>query len=84
MGLGGQPHAPAALYPEERTPVIHWIVGWVGLRAGPDTEAFKLSSSLWNVTLLVVSKQELCNYGGWANRNVFSGWGEVHVSILCQ
>jgi len=39
MGVSGQRHAPAALYPRERTPGTHWIGGWVGLRAGLDTEA---------------------------------------------
>jgi hypothetical protein len=29
MGVSGQRHAPAALYPW----VIHWIGGWVALRA---------------------------------------------------
>jgi hypothetical protein len=39
MGVTGQRHAPAALYPRERTPGTHWIGDWVGLRAGLDTEA---------------------------------------------
>jgi hypothetical protein len=38
-GVSGQCHAPAALCPREITPVTHWIGGWVGLRAGLDTEA---------------------------------------------
>jgi hypothetical protein len=38
-GVSGQRHAPAALYSWERTPGTHWIGGWVGLRAGLDTEA---------------------------------------------
>jgi hypothetical protein len=33
MGVSGQRHAPAALYP------THWIWGWVGPRAGLDAEA---------------------------------------------
>jgi hypothetical protein len=37
-GLSGQRHAPAALYPGERTPGPHWTEGWVGPRAGLDTE----------------------------------------------
>jgi hypothetical protein len=37
-GVSGQRHAPAALYPQERTTGTHWIGGWVGLRAGLDTE----------------------------------------------
>jgi hypothetical protein len=38
-GVSGQSHALAAFYPLEITPVIHWIGGWVDLRAGLDTEA---------------------------------------------
>jgi hypothetical protein len=38
-GVSGQHHAPAALYPEERTAGTHWIGGWVDLRDGLDTEA---------------------------------------------
>jgi hypothetical protein len=39
MGVSGQRHAQAALYPWERTPCTHCTGGWVGLRAGLDTEA---------------------------------------------
>jgi hypothetical protein len=39
MGVSGQRHAPAALYPGERTPDTHWIGGWVGLRLGLDAGA---------------------------------------------
>jgi hypothetical protein len=39
MGVSGQHHAPAALYPRERTPGTHWIGGWLGLRAGLDAGA---------------------------------------------
>jgi hypothetical protein len=35
MGVGGQCHAPATLYPRER-PGTHYVGGWVGLRAGLD------------------------------------------------
>jgi hypothetical protein len=38
MGVSGQSHAPAALYPGERTPGTHCTGGWVGPRAGLDTE----------------------------------------------
>jgi hypothetical protein len=38
MGVSGQHHAPAALYPGERTPGTHWTGGWVGPKAGLDTE----------------------------------------------
>jgi hypothetical protein len=36
--VSGQCHAPAALYPRERTPDTHLTEGWVGPRAGLDTE----------------------------------------------
>jgi hypothetical protein len=39
MGVSGQRHAPAALYPGESTPGTSWIGAWVGLRAGLDTDA---------------------------------------------
>jgi len=35
MGVGGEPHAPAALYPRERHGT-HCTGGWVGPRAGQD------------------------------------------------
>jgi hypothetical protein len=38
MWVSGQRHAPAALYPGERTPGTHCTGSWVGLRAGLDTE----------------------------------------------
>jgi hypothetical protein len=39
MGVSGQRHAPAALYPREKTPGTHCTGGWVGRRAGLDAEA---------------------------------------------
>jgi hypothetical protein len=38
MGVSGQRHALAALCDGERTPGTHCTGGWVGLRAGLDTE----------------------------------------------
>jgi hypothetical protein len=38
-GVSGQRYAPAALYPQQRTPGTLGIRGLVGLRAGLDTEA---------------------------------------------
>jgi hypothetical protein len=43
MGLCGQRHAPAALYPREMTPGSHRIGGWVGLRAVVDTEEISIA-----------------------------------------
>jgi hypothetical protein len=34
VGVSGQHHAPAALYPRERTPGTHCTGGWVGHGAG--------------------------------------------------
>jgi hypothetical protein len=39
MGVSGQRHAPAALCPGERTPGTHCAGGWLGPRAGLDTDA---------------------------------------------
>jgi hypothetical protein len=39
MGVSGQRHA-LTLYPGKRTPGTHWTEGWVGPRAGLDTEAW--------------------------------------------
>jgi hypothetical protein len=39
MGVNGQRHAPAALYPRGKVPGTHWTGGWVGPRAGLDAEA---------------------------------------------
>jgi hypothetical protein len=30
MGISGQRHAPAALYPQAKDPGTHWTGGWVG------------------------------------------------------
>jgi hypothetical protein len=38
MGVSGQRHAPAALYPWGKGSGTHWIGGWVGPRAGLDAE----------------------------------------------
>jgi hypothetical protein len=39
MGVSGQHHAPAALYPRGRTSGTHWTGAWVGPRTGLDAEA---------------------------------------------
>jgi hypothetical protein len=39
MGVSGQRHAPAALYPREMTAGTHCTGGWVAPTAGLDTEA---------------------------------------------
>jgi hypothetical protein len=39
MGVSGQHHAPAALYPRGKDPRYHWTGGWVGPRAGLDAQA---------------------------------------------
>jgi hypothetical protein len=44
-GLSGQRQAPAAFYPRGKDPVTHWTGGWVGPRAGLDTEAIGKKSS---------------------------------------
>jgi hypothetical protein len=49
-GLSGQRHAPAKIYPLERTPGTHCTGRWVGLRAGLDTEVRgKPFTSAWDL-----------------------------------
>jgi hypothetical protein len=38
MGVSGQRHTPSEPYPRGRPIGTHWTGGWVGLRAGLDTE----------------------------------------------
>jgi hypothetical protein len=38
MGVSGQRHSPAALYSRGKDPGTHWTGGWVGRRAGLDSE----------------------------------------------
>jgi len=69
MGVSGQRHAPAALYPRERTPGTHWIGGWVGLRAGLDTEARgKSFASAGDRTLVVQSVVRHCTDSQYVTR----------------
>jgi hypothetical protein len=46
MGVSGQRHAPAALYPRGKDPGTHCTGGLVGPRAGLDTEAREKSFRL--------------------------------------
>jgi hypothetical protein len=39
MGVSGQHHAPASLYPRGKDPSTHCTEGWVGHKAGMDAEA---------------------------------------------
>jgi hypothetical protein len=39
MGVSGQHHAPAVLYPRGKEPRYHCTGGWVGPRASLDIEA---------------------------------------------
>jgi hypothetical protein len=39
MGVSGQRHAPAAFQPRGKDPGTHCTGGWVGPRAGLNTEA---------------------------------------------
>jgi hypothetical protein len=41
MGVSGQLHTPAKIYPQERTAGTHCTEGWVGPRAGLDTDERK-------------------------------------------
>jgi hypothetical protein len=57
MGVSSQRHAPAALYPLLKDPGTHCAGGWVGPRAGLDTEdrGKMLFASAGDRTLIVRS-----------------------------
>jgi len=57
-----QRHASAALYPRETTPVTHCTGGWVGLRAGLNSETRG-------------RKKPLPLYGGWWSHRWWGGRG---------
>jgi hypothetical protein len=52
MGVS-QRHALAGLYFREKTPCTHWTGGWVGLRAGLDTDEEKYVASARDRTMVV-------------------------------
>jgi hypothetical protein len=48
MEVSGQRHAPAVIYPRERTPGNHWIRGWVGHRASQRYQQLHITTHrLW-------------------------------------
>jgi hypothetical protein len=55
MGVSGQNHAPAALYPEERAPGTHCTRGWVGPRVWTQRLEEKSSASVEDRTPVVQS-----------------------------
>jgi hypothetical protein len=76
MGVSGQRHAPAALYPRGKDPRFHCTGGWVGPRAGLDTEArgkilypCRVSNPDRPVVQLVVR-----HYTAWANPALEHVW----------
>jgi hypothetical protein len=46
MGVSGQRHAPAMLYPRGKDTDTHWTEGWVGPTAGQDTGFVALVTSI--------------------------------------
>jgi hypothetical protein len=56
-GTNSQRHAPAALYLQESASATLWVGGWVGLRAGLDTE----SVTIIIVTTIVTSSYHNVN-----------------------
>jgi hypothetical protein len=60
MLVNGQRHAPAAIYPRGKTPGSHCTGGWVGPRAGLDTEAREtFLASAWDRTSILWSSSPL-------------------------
>jgi hypothetical protein len=66
VGMSGLCHAPTALFPRQKTPGTHCTGGWVGLRAGLDTEGIgKILCLCWDQTPVVQSVVR--DYTDWAN-----------------
>jgi len=55
MGVSGQQHAPAALYPRER-PGTHCTGGWVGPRAGLDGRKNLVPTGIRSRTVQLVAQ----------------------------
>jgi hypothetical protein len=68
-GVSGQRHASTALCPGERTPGTHCTGGWVGLRAGLDTEVRGkiLCPCLGSNPDRPVVQSVVIHYTDWAN-----------------
>jgi hypothetical protein len=82
MGVSGQHHAPAALYPGERTPSIHWTGGWVGLRAGLDAKVRRKILCLCR-GLNTVVQSVVRHYTDWATPALYIirlGW----IKYVCK
>jgi hypothetical protein len=64
MRIGGQRHAPAALYPQGKDLRYALDRGWVGLRADVDTQANEKSFAYtWDRT--PVAQSVVRHYTGW-------------------
>jgi hypothetical protein len=81
MGVSGQGHASSALYPHERAPGTHWLGGWLGPRAGLDTEARgKILSLCWRSHPgHPVSNQTLCRL---SYPQLPSEFGSIHNFLI--
>jgi hypothetical protein len=77
MGVSGQRYAPAALYPGVKTPSTHCTRGWVGRKAGLDTDArgqilcFCRESNLDRLVVHPVAR----HYTDWATRLTITALG---------
>jgi hypothetical protein len=67
MVVSGQSHAPTALCPGKRTPGTHCTAGWVGPRAGLDTEVRgKILSPLPGIEPRSPGRPVVRHYTDWA------------------
>jgi hypothetical protein len=65
MGVSGQCNAPAVFYPLEMTPGTHQIGGWVGFRAGLDTDDRGKSFASAGIQTPFIQSLD-CDYTDWA------------------
>jgi hypothetical protein len=57
MGVSGQRHSPAALYSRGKDPGTHWTGGWLGRRAGLDSE---VRGKMWKLYIKPVTSIWRC------------------------
>jgi hypothetical protein len=81
MGVSGQRHAPAALNHGERTPGTHYTGGWVGPRAGLDTEA---KSFVPYGDRTSIAQSVVRHYTSWANPAPIYIYRHTHTQTLIK
>jgi hypothetical protein len=86
VGVSGQHHTQAALYPWGKDPRYHCTGGWVGHRAGLDTEVRGKISYLcwWSYLDRQVVQSVARHYTDWATLALKSLWQVIKHGLNCM